>query len=256
MVKSKAKLLFTLKLDGHNANNLGNTVLRVANMNPYENLYIYEIKGEVEDARSRFKEDFIGCWLEGGYSYLFFTEKKESEVRRVILTATDLEYISEAVLNYQDWEVGDKMVLFKVHNLLISPVWEHCVLGKDDIMVRLDPGVMFGSGYHPTTRKCLEALWKIYQWDCPRRVLDRGTGTGILGITAAKLGAREVLALDNKNLAVETSEKNVILNGVSKEVKAVCGDGLKYLDWGADLLCGNIHFEVMEELLKNEYFYT
>ncbi|MFQ6078078.1 MAG: 50S ribosomal protein L11 methyltransferase [Thermodesulfobacteriota bacterium] len=75
------------------------------------------------------------------------------------------------------------------------------------------------TGFHPTTRGCLKALWDIYQIDSPQKVLDIGTGTGILAISAAKPGAREVLDIDHNQLAVETARKNVLLNGVEDRVE-------------------------------------
>ena len=224
-------------------------------MKPYDTLYIYEINGEIKGAKDRFHDDFLGCWLEGGYSYLFFSAKKEHELKGFALS-TDEKYISETVLDYEDWEAADKIAPFKVGNLFICPVWDEYQARDDEVIIRLDPGVMFGSGYHPTTRKCIEALWRIYQWDSPKRVLDMGTGTGLLSIVAAKLGGKDILALDNNNLAVETCARNIALNDSENEIRVVHGDVLDYLKREADLLCANLHYDIIEKLVMNDAFYT
>ncbi len=66
----------------------------------------------------------------------------------------------------------------------------------------MEPGLAFGSGYHPTTRTCLELLRRVYETDTPRRVLDLGTGTGILALAALALGAERVMAVEYNELAV------------------------------------------------------
>jgi ribosomal protein L11 methyltransferase len=75
----------------------------------------------------------------------------------------------------------------------------------------MEPGLAFGSGYHPTTRRCLELLRRVYAADAPRQVLDLGTGTGILALAAARLGAT-VLAIDLDPEAVAAALENVRLN--------------------------------------------
>ena len=99
---------------------------------------------------------------------------------------------------------------------VICPAWRRYRARPSDVVVRLDPGMAFGTGQHPTTRMCLVALEKRVRAGC--RLLDLGAGSGILAIAAAKLGAREVVALDTDPLAVAVAEKNVALNGVEGQV--------------------------------------
>lgn len=88
---------------------------------------------------------------------------------------------------------------------------------EDDIVIDLDPGMAFGTGLHPTTRMCLIALeGRLKAGD---RVLDMGTGSGILAIAAARLGADSVLALDDDATAVGVARSNVSLNGLSDVVE-------------------------------------
>ena len=114
---------------------------------------------------------------------------------------------------------------------------------------------MFGTGYHPTTRTCLKALWEIYQKERPRNVLDLGTGSGILAVAAAKWGAEKVLAVDCNELAVETALRNVLANGESRRIKVRMGKAEDFVEEEADLVCANIHLQVIESLSKKRAFF-
>jgi ribosomal protein L11 methyltransferase len=105
---------------------------------------------------------------------------------------------------YHRFRVGQRIV--------IVPVWEEYEPAPGEAIIRLEPGMAFGTGLHPTTRLCLEALEKHL---VPGTiVLDVGTGSGILAIAAAKLGARSVLALDADPEAVSVAGENVTVNDV------------------------------------------
>ena len=97
--------------------------------------------------------------------------------------------------------------------VLLAPAWEEPDALPDDVVVRLEPGMAFGTGLHPTTRLCVAALEK---WVRPGdSVLDIGTGSGVLSIVAAKLGARPVWATDIDPLAIRVAKENAERNGVS-----------------------------------------
>jgi ribosomal protein L11 methyltransferase len=101
--------------------------------------------------------------------------------------------------------------------IVIVPSWEEYLGRGDETVVRLEPGMAFGTGLHPTTRLCLRALEEhLVPGDT---VLDVGTGSGILAIAAAKLGAGSVLALEADRSAVVVAQENVALNGVSRQVE-------------------------------------
>jgi ribosomal protein L11 methyltransferase len=129
------------------------------------------------------------------------------------------------------------------------------VTETEEILVRLDPCVVFGTGYHPTTRSCLKALWEIFQTDRPESVMDLGTGSGILALAAAKWGAKRVLAIDCNELAVETALRNVSLNGEFGRVQVRQGKAKDFIDEEADLICANIHLQVIESLFKERGFF-
>jgi ribosomal protein L11 methyltransferase len=107
-------------------------------------------------------------------------------------------------------------------NIVIKPTWERFSPTGRDIVIEIDPGMAFGTGQHPSTRMCLEAIEEILlrdrtvdQW----RVLDVGTGTGILGIACAKLDAAKVLCVDIDKKAVEIAGENARINQVEDRVE-------------------------------------
>ncbi len=100
--------------------------------------------------------------------------------------------------------------------LYIRPLWIEADSMSDKVVISLDPGMAFGTGTHPSTQLCLEALEDLTQPGA--RVLDLGSGSGILAIAAAKLGASHVLALDIDPIAIEVAQKNIEQNGVADRI--------------------------------------
>jgi ribosomal protein L11 methyltransferase len=100
--------------------------------------------------------------------------------------------------------------------LVVVPAWEEHDPAPGEVTLRLEPGMAFGTGLHPTTRLCLEAIDRHLRPGSA--VLDVGTGSGILAIAAARLGAGSVLALDADPQAVTVAGENVALNGVAAQV--------------------------------------
>ncbi len=123
---------------------------------------------------------------------------------------------------------------------VIVPAWEEYVPLPGEVTIRLEPGMAFGTGLHPTTRLCLQALEAHLVPGSS--VLDVGTGSGVLAIAAAKQGARSVLALDADPIAIGVARENVIRNGVDGIVTVQHGS----LPGGEDV---PVHF-VMEQPLS------
>jgi len=221
---------------------------------PYQNLYIYEISGEILNSRDFLKQDFIGCWNEGTTSFLFFSQPHDEEVDSFI-KKKGYPVLSRNVLDYKAWQAGEELKPFQVGNLVSSPPWENVSVKEGQILVHLDPCVVFGTGYHPTTRSCLQATWEIYQKEKPKKVLDLGTGSGILALAAVKWGAEKVLAIDCNELAVETASRNVLSNGESERIEVRRGKAEDFINEKADLVCANIHLQIIESLLKKRAFF-
>jgi ribosomal protein L11 methyltransferase len=135
------------------------------------------------------------------------------------LPTPQIRFLAEA-----DWAEAWKSgydVLHIGRRLVVRPTWRDYTPEPGDLVIALDPGMAFGSGLHPTTRLCLEALEDHMRPGAS--VLDVGTGSGILAIAAARLGASRVLALDTDPLAVRVARENVALNQVESVVRVEVG---------------------------------
>jgi ribosomal protein L11 methyltransferase len=143
----------------------------------------------------------------------------------------------------EDWADGWKQHFGAVRigqRLVIKPTWEEFSARPRDVVVNIDPGMAFGTGTHGTTRLCLEALAGLFEGKYPpEEVLDVGTGSGILAVAAAALGAKRVLACDIDAEACRISAENAALNGVDDRVE-VTGRPLEFLTEGFDLVLANI----------------
>jgi ribosomal protein L11 methyltransferase len=156
-------------------------------------------------------------------AYLPCSGKSEDIRSRLETALRDIEEIfpeaRPAVLRINRIEDHDWSIEWRAHfrseritpGLLVVPAWEPIPAEPGSHLIRIDPGPAFGTGQHPTTRMCLESLEK-FRADKPWTMLDIGTGSGILAIYAAKLGARRVLALDTDLEALRWAEKSIALN--------------------------------------------
>ncbi len=105
---------------------------------------------------------------------------------------------------------------FTVDNLLIKPTWEKIPEGHEDkLLIQIDPGTAFGTGQHETTQLCIRQL--IHYVERGTKVLDVGTGSGILGIAALKLGASEVFGTDLDENAISAVRENLQANGITTD---------------------------------------
>ena len=129
--------------------------------------------------------------------------------------------------------------------IVIKPTWAEYNEEPGQVLVEIDPGMAFGTGNHESTRLCLTLLEKFV---CPNdSVVDVGSGSGILAITAAKMGAKPVYGLDADPVAVEVTRANVRLNGVEDDVHVLQSDLFSALPEGfrADLVVCNIIADVI-----------
>lgn len=165
---------------------------------------------------------------------------------RMRLTAP-LERIRYRAVRDQDWAEEWKRFFTVQHvgrRIVIRPSWETYEPEADEVVIDLDPGTAFGTGQHQTTRLCLAALEQYVRPGAT--VLDVGTGSGILAIAAALLGADQVRACDTDANAVVAAEANVARNGVAAVVECITGSLGSDWPWpdaaeaSADLVVANI----------------
>lgn len=147
----------------------------------------------------------------------------------------------------EDWENGWKQYYHAMDigaRLAVVPSWEQ--YDTDRAVITLDPGMAFGTGTHETTGMCVELIEEYVKPGMT--VIDIGTGTGILAIAAAHMGAKDVLATDLDAVAVKVATENVAKNGFADTIRTRCGDLLEAVDETADVVVANIIADVIRML--------
>jgi ribosomal protein L11 methyltransferase len=138
--------------------------------------------------------------------------------------------ISTKVIVNPGWEEKWKKYFKPVRiskNIIIKPTWERHTPSGRDIVIDIDPGMAFGTGQHPSTSMCISAVEDIMlNNELPEKwnAIDVGTGTGIIAICCAKLGAESVVAVDIDPKAVEIAGKNTTINGTEDKIKVINSD--------------------------------
>ena len=141
----------------------------------------------------------------------------------------------------------------RVGRLFVRPSWVRTPAPARSLVIEIDPGMAFGTGLHPSTRLCLRALLRavpVARGRPARVVFDVGTGSGILAIAAARLGAGRVLAVDDDPIAVAVARENVRRNGVASRVRIARGDGLDRAAGRAHVIVANIVADVIIPLCR------
>ena len=150
-------------------------------------------------------------------------------------------------IDEEDWATAWKKYYHPVKisgRFTILPTWEHYdPVDSDELIIELDPGMAFGTGTHPTTVMSLQALEKTVKPG--QRVIDVGTGSGVLAIGAALLGAKEVHALDLDEVAVRSARINVKLNKAQDRINVVQGNLLDTIDEPGEVVVANILAEII-----------
>lgn len=186
-------------------------------------------------------------------------EKKLNAIRAAIdqLHGFDIDFGEKTIkvtkMNDEDWSSAWKRYYKPVHvsnRMTIVPTWENYTRrNEDEIVIALDPGMAFGTGTHATTILCLQALEKYLKKGS--HVIDVGTGTGILSIAAAKLGAKQVHAYDLDPVAVRAAKANADLNGVSSLIKVRLGNLLERARGQADLIAANLLAPLIMQMVQD-----
>ncbi len=135
-------------------------------------------------------------------------------------------------------------------HLVVKPSWEKWDAQPGDLIVEMDPGMAFGTGTHETTALCVEMMEEYYRGG---RLVDVGTGSGILAIAAARLGAEKITAVDIDPDAVRVARENAALNGLADRINVRQGDLIEGLDETFDFAVANILAPIIKILLAPLY---
>ena len=215
----------------------------------YGTIYIYEFEGDVRDRTQWVNDgDYVGCWQEAGYSFLFFHREKRGLLQRL-----RLPFRSELAIRHEDWESGVPLQPVKVGRICIHQPWNAPFEGG--VNVAIDPNMAFGSGFHFSTKGCLTLLDKLLSRWRPQRVLDLGAGTGILSLACLKMGTPAAVAIDNNDLALKAAANNGRINGLAERLLLIKANAHEMLPIEADLLIANIHYSALSSLVDRPEFY-
>lgn len=234
----------------------------------YENeVYSFEVVDdrtvdEVEETKPYWVE--IDNDLRIGEELLFIKfnlEDNEGNFNRILNLIENLKSLStEIKTDYKrgcedyDWTVEWKKFFKPIEvgkKFVIVPSWEEYKADTDKIILEIDPGMAFGTGSHETTAICLELLEGLDLKD--KEIADVGTGSGILAIACAKLGAKHVLGLDIDPLSIKTARENIKINNCVDKIEVKESDLLNTSKDNYDLIIANILPDVIINLIPDAY---
>ena len=212
-------------------------------------------RGVAIDQPVKLAADQDGGWIDPDQNVVVKTyipvDDEAEEKRRLLEEAAwhlgrlrHVEPLQVKVIAEEDWATSWKRFFFPHRvgkRLVVVPSWRRRAREPQDLVIRLDPGMAFGTGLHPTTRMCLAALEDLVQPD--DRVFDFGCGSAILSIAAALLGAKRIEAVDVDQIAVEVAQENARRNKVARKIhvrKATVEPGVPVPGAPFDVIAANI----------------
>ncbi|AYE33366.1 50S ribosomal protein L11 methyltransferase [Clostridium septicum] len=204
----------------------------------FADINVLEHKGTVAVVKAYFAEE------DNIEEILVYINEKINELREIGIDVGEGKVENEKMFE-EDWannwkkyykptKVGDKIV--------VKPIWEEYEIKDNELLVELDPGMAFGTGTHETTRMCIQALERYVKEDST--VFDVGCGSGILAISAAKLGAKLAVGVDLDPVAVESAKENVGFNNLDN-IEILYGNLVEVIDGKADIVVANIIAEII-----------
>ena len=195
---------------------------------------------------------------DGGLIGYFNPERSPAEICdelnrfRAVLESSGLDAsfsLSYTILPEKDWNETWKKNFIPIDvgdTLTIIPSWLQSATSRIPIII--DPGMVFGTGHHETTRTCLSLIEKIARVCSKRSFLDIGTGTGILAIGASRLEFEQVTAIDIDPLAVDAAQRNAALNGLTN-IEVLEGT-IQAVSGKFDLIAANLLVEILIEIAE------
>ncbi len=184
-------------------------------------------------------------------------EEVKQSINDLLLHNIDLgkNEVTLTEVHEEDWAEAWKKYYKPVkvtQSLTIAPSWENYQpVSTDEHVIELDPGMAFGTGTHPSTVLCLQALERIIKGG--ESVIDVGTGSGILSIAAAKFGAKEVQALDVDETAVESARLNASFNNTEHIIEVNQNNLLEQREEYADIIVANILADIILRMIEKSY---
>lgn len=199
----------------------------------------------------------IKAYLQVNSFFAETVEEIKAAINNLLIYDIDLgqNKVTVSEVNEEDWATAWKKYYHPVkisNRFTIVPTWEtYEPISNDELIIELDPGMAFGTGTHPTTVLCIQALEKtVKDHD---KVIDVGTGSGILSIASALLGAEHVTALDLDEVAVNSARFNVELNHVQNHVTVSQNNLLNNVEGEVDIVVANILAEIILRFIDDAF---
>jgi ribosomal protein L11 methyltransferase len=180
-----------------------------------------------------------------------FNDSNRETIEQMISTFPGAEFVEFSDLAEQNWnETWEASIQPQaIGEFFVRPTWSEKQPGEDQILIEIDPKMSFGTGYHATTRLMLRQLSKL---NCKgKRVLDAGTGTGILAIAASKLGAKKAIGFDYDPWCEKNATENAAINDIGSSLEIRLGGFETVKEEGDfDIILANINRNVILEFLS------
>ena len=201
---------------------------------------------------SQFYNDMVGV-TENQNEFIFYFESDKKKYIHSILNDKLMDYrFKMKDIKYQNWHTSYEKYFkpIKVNeNLMVVPDWYKINDSDNMDYIRIIPGMAFGTGHHETTQLIIESL--VDNININDKVLDLGSGSGILSIAALKFGASEVMAIEYDKDCKDNFYENMELNNIDIKYVLSIEDVLLYKDYNYDLIIANINKNVIIDLLPN-----
>ncbi|PTK27628.1 50S ribosomal protein L11 methyltransferase [Mammaliicoccus sciuri] len=194
------------------------------------------------------------------FNELVFTDQLEQEIQETIANVNGIQSeilsFEKTVIKESDWENEWKNYFhpFKAsERFVIVPSWkqEGYQNNEGDLCIKLDPGMAFGTGDHPTTSMCLRHIEEVVQPQ--HKVIDVGTGSGILSIACHLLGVNDIKAVDLDDLAIKVAKENFEINDCEKDIIADTGNLLTEETEQYDVIIANILAHIIDLMIEDSY---
>jgi ribosomal protein L11 methyltransferase len=213
-------------------------------------LFVYECWGSRAPRVEPCFEGYLGLWPVPPFYYLFADRQVLSLVTGWLLGQPDWTLRDTYTLDYDQWQQGGHescdIGSFRIVKQESSEnPWD------PDRIIRLQPGLVFGSGLHPATQACLQVIDRYEHQFRGAKVIDLGTGTGLLAIACGRLGASRVVAVDYNPMAIRETRANIVLNGLEGVIQPVLALGLTAFTTAADWLIMNLEYPALTQVLRD-----